>query len=89
MPHQSEGGALWCGRLGLTTTRRLGSAAVRNRARRLLREVYRHHQRDFAGFDAVVNVKPGAVATRAEFEQELLQLVQRARRKFAVSDPNR
>jgi ribonuclease P protein component len=62
---------------------------VRNRARRLLRDVYRHHQLDFVGFDAVVNVKPGAVMTRAGFEQELLQLVQRARRRFAASDPNR
>lgn len=89
MPHQSEDGSALCGRLGLTTTRRLGSAVVRNRARRLLRDVYRHHQLDFVGFDAVVNVKPGAVMTRAGFEQELLQLVQRARRRFAASDPNR
>ena len=42
-------------RLGVTATRRLGKAVVRNRARRLVREAYRTHRDEFpAGFDLVV-----------------------------------
>ena len=34
-------------RLGIITTKKLGNAVVRARARRLLREAYRRHQHDF------------------------------------------
>ena len=45
-------------RLGVTATRRIGNAVVRNRARRLVREAYRTHRRDVpAGFDIVVVVR--------------------------------
>ena len=45
-------------RLGITTTRRLGKAAVRNRARRLVREAYRkNHGRLPEGFDYVFVVR--------------------------------
>ena len=45
-------------RLGITTTRRLGNAVIRNRARRLVREAYRT-QRDGMpqGLDLVVVVR--------------------------------
>jgi len=35
-------------RLGVITAKKLGGAVVRSRARRLLREVFRLHQHDFA-----------------------------------------
>src|SRR5437762_2797999 len=35
-------------RLGVVTAGKIGDAVVRNRARRLLREVFRLHQRDLA-----------------------------------------
>src|SRR5688572_21361736 len=35
-------------RLGVVTSRKIGGAVVRSRARRLLREVFRQHQHDFA-----------------------------------------
>ena len=45
-------------RLGITTTRRLGKAVVRNRARRLVREAYRKNQDKMPpGYDFVVVVR--------------------------------
>jgi ribonuclease P protein component len=46
-------------RLGVTTTRRLGKAVVRNRARRLVREAFRTHREQIpTGLDLVVVVRP-------------------------------
>jgi ribonuclease P protein component len=41
------------GRLGIAATRKLGGAVQRNRAKRLIREVFRRNNRA-AGFDVVV-----------------------------------
>ncbi len=40
-------------RLGIAATRKLGSAVVRNRAKRLVRELFRHHKPP-SGLDVVV-----------------------------------
>jgi ribonuclease P protein component len=40
-------------RLGIAATRKLGSAVVRNRAKRLVRELFRHHK-PAGGLDVVV-----------------------------------
>lgn len=42
------------GRLGVAATRKFGSAVERNRAKRLVREVFRRHGRLTAGLDVVV-----------------------------------
>jgi ribonuclease P protein component len=44
-------------RLGVTATRKLGSAAQRNRAKRLAREVFRRNK-PAAGYDIVVVPRP-------------------------------
>src|SRR5207245_8860033 len=45
--------------LGLSTSRKVGTAARRNRIRRLLREAFRHLQHDLpAGYDLLVVVRP-------------------------------
>lgn len=45
-------------RLGVTTTRKLGKAVTRNRARRLVREAYRTHRRELPqGLDLVFVVR--------------------------------
>jgi ribonuclease P protein component len=63
-------------RIGITVTRKVGKANIRNRLKRWTREIYRR-QREPLGLDApaldiVVNIKPGAVA--ASFEEFSLDL---------------
>ena len=55
-------------RVGITVGKKLGHAVVRNRVRRLLREVYRLNEDKFqAGWDIVVVARTRAVY--AEFDQ--------------------
>jgi ribonuclease P protein component len=53
-------------RLGITTTRKLGGAVVRNRARRRVRELFRGTEDRLArwGADVVVNVRMGCAAAK-------------------------
>ncbi len=73
-----EGG----GRLGVTATRKVGNAVVRNRARRRVREVYRRwraHAPLAAALEVVVNVTARtAGAPHAALEAELSSLLDRA-----------
>jgi len=58
-------------RLGITATRRIGGAVQRNRAKRLVREIFRRHKADIDSVDIVVNARaalPGAVYARLEAE---------------------
>jgi ribonuclease P protein component len=65
-------------RLGITVTRRVGSAVVRNRARRRVRELARHLglETGAQGADVVVNVRRGcAAAPWGELEEDYLRCV--------------
>jgi ribonuclease P protein component len=73
-------------RIGLTVTRKIGNAVVRNRCKRRLREVVRAYYRaatlptsGLAGYDVVVNVKAGLVG--AAF-QELQDAFGRVMNRF-------
>src|SRR5262249_35233087 len=45
-------------RLGVTVTRKIGNAVERNRCKRILREIFRHHKTMITGnYDLVFNVK--------------------------------
>ena len=70
-------------RLGITLSRRIGSAVVRNRCRRRIKEVVRLAPKVPAA-DLVVIGKP-AVA-RADFQQ-LRQVLERLLEKASVADP--
>jgi len=76
-------------RIGITATKKLGKANVRNRLKRWTREVYRR-QREPLGIDArtldiVVNVKTNAAAASFEdYSRELTRALQRL-----ASDPAR
>lgn len=70
-------------RLGITATKKLGKANVRNRLKRWTRELYRR-QREPLGLDArpmdfVVNVKPNAaVADFRDYSNDLQRVLKRA-----------
>jgi ribonuclease P protein component len=67
-------------RIGVVTSGRLGNAVVRNRARRLLREVFRLHQPDLAGpVDLVLVARPSIVGRRfSEVERDFLTTLRKA-----------
>jgi ribonuclease P protein component len=69
-------------RLGVTATKKLGKAHVRNRLKRWTREVYRRRREplglDSRQLDIVVNVKPNASeVTFREFSEDLGRALQR------------
>jgi ribonuclease P protein component len=72
------------GRLGIAATRRFGGAVDRNRAKRLIREVFRRHKIT-PGFDLVVIPKrelldASLIALESEYRTNVERTLQRARR---------
>lgn len=66
-------------RLGVTITKKTGSAVVRNRLRRRLKELFRRSDAFSAPVDVVVNVRPGAEkAEFAELARDFEKLARRA-----------
>ncbi|MGV8041758.1 MAG: ribonuclease P protein component [Thermoanaerobaculaceae bacterium] len=65
--------------MGITATRKIGSAVVRNRARRRIRELFRRQPATalFTG-DVVVNVRRACAEVRwSELEQDFTQCLDR------------
>ena len=71
-------------RLGITVTKKVGGAVLRNRIKRVLREVFRHHRTSLApSLDLVVNARREfAGKTTQEIEQEFLKTFSRLARRF-------
>ena len=67
-------------RLGVITSRKIGNAVIRSRARRLLRESFRRHQLEFAApVDIVLVARPSIVGkTFMEVEHEFLSVTRKA-----------
>ncbi len=67
-------------RLGVITSKQVGPAVARNRARRLLRECFRLHQHELAGpMDLVLVARPSIVGkTRFEVEKDFLKAARKA-----------
>jgi len=69
-------------RIGITTTKKLGSAVVRNRVRRMIREAFRRNRAAFPpNMDIVVVAKRASInVTSTAIAEDLAQLGRRAAR---------
>lgn len=67
-------------RLGVVTSKKIGGAVVRNRARRLMREAFRVHQRELTQPVDLVLVARQSIAGRglADVEKDFLATMRRA-----------
>ena len=67
-------------RAGFITSRAVGSAVIRNRVRRRLREIVRKHQREIIEGNWIVNIARASAARASyqELEGEWLRLANRA-----------
>jgi ribonuclease P protein component len=66
-------------RIGITVTRKFGGSVLRNRSKRIVREIFRRNRSAFGvSYDFVVNVRSGALKRPyRELERELTGLAER------------
>lgn len=65
-------------RIGITVTKKVGNAAVRNRWKRLIREVFRKNRPAFPPKDMVITVKKGVnPPSYRELEEDIVGAVAR------------
>jgi len=75
-------------RLGLSISRRVGNAVLRNRWKRIIREVFRRHRAEWpSGLDLVVRPRRGADPVFSCVEQSLPRLVHRLHRQLRSAPP--
>jgi ribonuclease P protein component len=68
------------GRLGVVTSKKVGNAVARSRARRLMRESFRLHQHELGGpVDLVLVARPSIAGKKlADVERDFLRVLRQA-----------
>lgn len=65
-------------RFGLTVSKRVGNAVVRNKIKRRLRDILRHHKASLDGLDIVCIARPEASgASYSELERDVITQLER------------
>lgn len=68
-------------RLGLSVSRKVGNAVVRNRWKRLIREAFRNQKSELPSLDIVVRPRKGAAPDYKAIEKSICELAKRIQRK--------
>jgi ribonuclease P protein component len=67
-------------RIGFAPARKTGCRVLKNRAKRRVREIFRHNLGQFSGgYDLVLNISPGAIEAKQDrLTADMLQLFRKA-----------
>lgn len=77
-------------RLGVTVSRRVGNAVVRNRWKRRLREIFRRNKHQFGdSYDVVIIAKPGGDISFHQIKDDVIRTVRRAVKSYRNRRENR
>jgi ribonuclease P protein component len=80
----AKANALGHGRLGISISRKVGTAVRRNRIKRLLREAFRLMQHDLpGGYDLVVVVRPHEPLILADYQRLMSGMAVKLHRKLS------
>jgi len=75
-------------RFGLTVSKRVGNAVVRNKVKRRLRDILRHHKTVLGGLDVVwIARQEAAKASYKDLQQDVLMLMERILRSRECPHP--